>query len=101
MAEIGSEKIYGKLDVIDSKVDKLLFWKGEHIESHKLIERDVADSRAVLFENPGVVSKINALWNCKSATSERRRFWIEILRYLIVAGIVAVITWLLLLYKRV
>ncbi len=96
---IDNDKVYEKLDSIDGKVDQLLIWKAEHIATHELLERDTADNRAALFGNPGVVSKVNTLWSCKSNLTERRKFWLEILKYLIVAGIVAVITWLLMLYK--
>lgn len=99
MAELNGKKIYDQLNVIDSKLDELLIWKAEHITAHTLVERDVADNRAALFENPGVISKINTLWNCKSNITARKKFWLEILKYLIVAGIVTVVTWLLLLYK--
>ena len=99
MAELNGKKIYEKLDIIDGKVDEILLWKAAHITAHGLIERDVADNRAVLFENPGVISKLNTLWNCKSNVTEWKRFWLEIFKYLIVAGVVAVVTWLLLLYK--
>lgn len=99
MAELNGERIYEKLDLIDSKVDKLLIWKAGHVKAHELIERDVADNRATLFENPGLISKVDTLWNYKSDTTKWRKFWLEILKYLVVASIVGIVTWLLLLYK--
>lgn len=99
MAELNGNKIYEKLDLIDSKVDRLLIWKAEHVKAHELVERDVADNRAALFENPGLISKVYTLWNCKSNITKWRKFWLEILKYLVVAGIVGIVTWLLLFYK--
>jgi len=100
MTELNGKKIYEKLDSIDDKVGQLLIWKAEHVKQHEMLERDVADNRSVLFENPGVISKLNTLWNGRSSSSEWHKFWLEILKYLIVASIVAVVTWLLVLYKQ-
>lgn len=94
------EEIRDTVKAIDGKVNQLLIWKAEHTKAHELIERDVAETRDILFENPGLVSKVDRLWNCKSSITERRKFWLEVLKYLIVAGIVAIVTWLLLLYKK-
>ena len=99
MPELNAETIYNKLDAIDSKVDKLLIWKAEHVQSHELIERDVADSRAALFENPGVVSKVNTLWNSEKHSTKWHVFWMEVLKFLVIALAVGVVTWLLILYK--
>lgn len=99
MAELNGDKIYEKLDIIDGKVDKLLIWKAGHVKAHELVERDIADNRAVLFDNPGLISRVDTLWNCKSGTAKWREFWLGVLRYLVVAGVVAVVTWMLLLYK--
>jgi len=100
MAEQNSKDIHKKLDLIVSKIDKLLIWKAEHTKSHELVERDVADNRAMLFDNPGLISKVNTLWTCKKDITKWREFWLKILQYLIVAGIVTVITWLLMVYKK-
>ncbi|KKN28923.1 hypothetical protein LCGC14_0849210 [marine sediment metagenome] len=95
------EEIQEIVTATDGKVDQLLIWKASHTKEHELIERDVADSRAVLFENPGVVSKVNTLWNCNKDVTKWKDFWMSVLRYLIVAVIVAVVCWLLLLYKGI
>jgi len=95
------EEIQTIVTSTDGKVDQLLIWKAEHTKEHTLVERDVADNRAVLFENPGVISKVNTLWNCKHDITEWREFWLGTLRYLIVAVVVAVVGWLLLLYKGI
>jgi len=99
MAELNGEKVYQKLDLIDGKVDELLIWKATHVQAHEALERDVADHRSVLFENPGVIEKLNTLWNCKSSLSEYRRFWLDILKYVIITIVVATITWLLMIYR--
>ena len=100
MSELDGNRIYDKLETIDSKVDELLTWKTQHVASHVLIERDVGENRKALFSNPGIVSKVTALWNCKSDITNARKFWFEILKYLIVATIVGVVAWLLVLYKK-
>lgn len=100
MAEIDGEKIYEKLDAIDSKVDALLLWKVEHVESHKLVERDLQDMRTIIFDDPNLKSKVERLWNCKKNITRWREFWLWILRYLILTGIIGLVTWLLMLYKR-
>jgi len=99
MAELNGKKIYEKLDTIEDKINTILLWQGTHEKSHEFLERDIADNRAAIFKNPGLISKVNTLLNGKSTVTERRRFWLEILKYLIITGIVAVATWLLLLYK--
>ena len=97
--ERDNKEICSKLDTLNSKMDTLLTWKVKHITSHELIERDVADNRAALFENPGVISKVQTLWNCKKQITRWREFWMTVLQYLIIAGIVGVIGWVLLHYK--
>ncbi|KKM48095.1 hypothetical protein LCGC14_1558020 [marine sediment metagenome] len=92
---IDSDKVYEKLDSIDSKVDKLLIWKAAHVTAHESIERDVSDNRAALFENPGVISNMSYLLNCKKTLTRWQEFWMNVLRYLIVAAVVAVVIWLL------
>lgn len=99
MAELNGKRIYDILETIDSKVDTLLMWRGEHIESHKLLERDVSDNRAILFENPGLIQKVNTLLNCKTHITQWQKFWIEILKYIIIASIVSIISWLMIFYK--
>jgi len=100
MADLNSDKIYEKLDIIDNKVDQLLIWKAEHTKQHEMLERDVADNRSVLFENPGVIDKLNYLYNDANKHRVFSNFWLDILKYIIIAGTVAVVTWLLVLYKQ-
>ncbi len=99
MAEINAEDVYKKLDIIDVKVGQVLIWKAKHETAHELLERDIGDSRAAIFENPGLISKVSTLWNCKKDTTKWKEFWFGILRYLVVAVIVGVVAWLLVLYK--
>ena len=100
MADLNGEKIYQKLDAIEAKVDQLLLWKAEHTKEHEMLQRDVADNRAVLFENPGVVSKINTLSDIVNRQRTFSKFWADILKYAIIAFIVSIATWLLMLYKQ-
>jgi len=100
MAELNGNKIYEKLEAIEAKVDKLLLWKVEHVEAHKLLERDVADVRSSLFDNPGIIDRVNALWNYRTDVTRWRQFWLDVFRYVLVASIVGVATWLLIIYKQ-
>ncbi len=97
--ELNGERIYKSLGEISKKLDQLLIWKAEHTTAHALIERDVADSRNTLFGNPGIVTKVASLWDSQTKGTKWKDFWIGILKVLIVATIVAVVTWLLVHYK--
>jgi len=99
MADLNGSKIYEKLETIENKVDQLLIWRAEHNKQHEMLERDIACNRAALFENPGVLDKLNSLWENRSSAKIWHNFWMEILKYLIVAGVVSFVTWMLVLYK--
>jgi len=81
------DTIYSKLEVVDDKVDKLLIWKAEHSKEHETVGRDIEEVRTILFENPGLKSQVERLWNCKkdvtNQRTKRRNFWMWILRLLI------------------
>ncbi len=94
------EQICNKLDVIDSKVDTLLLWKAEHREEHKSISRDVSENRKTLFSNPGVVARVNDLWNTKLRSSKWTNYWLAILTTITTASIIGVSIWLLMIFKE-
>lgn len=99
MSDLG--QIYSKLETIDSKVDELLQWKAGHDKGHETIDRDITEVRDVLFENPGLKSRVERLWNCKNSISRWGDFWTYILKVIIAVSVLGVIGWLLGLYRSI
>lgn len=99
MSDLG--QIYNKLEEVDEKVDKLLTWQAVHDTKHEVVDRDINEVREVLFENPGLKSKVERLWNGRKDSFRWRDLWMYVLRVLIIAGILGVIGWLLGLYRSV
>lgn len=95
-----NDEILEKLNEMDIKLDELLTWKAVHREEHKIIHRDVTEVRAVLFENPGLKAQVQTLVNCKRHISKWKDFWMAVLRTVLAAAIMAVIIWLMLIYKK-
>jgi len=95
-----TEAILDKLNKMDSKLDELLTWKAVHKTEHKVINRDVTEIRETLFDNPGLKSQVQTLMNSKRHISKWRDFWMGVLRAVIAAAIVAVVMWLMLIYKK-
>ena len=95
-----SDQVLEKLNKMDDKLDELLRWKAAHQESHKIIDRDIIEVRDTLFENPGLKSQVQTLINCKQNISRWRNFWIDVLKFVTVAAIVAVLTWCMVLYQK-
>jgi len=95
-----TEAILDKLNDMDSKLDELLLWKAVHKTEHKIINRDVTEIRETLFDNPGLKSQVQTLMNSKRHISKWRDFWMGVLRTVIAAAIVAVLMWLMLIYKK-
>jgi len=95
-----SDQILEKLNGMDTKLDELLLWKAAHRESHKIIDRDITEVRDTLFENPGLKSQVQTLVNCKQNISRWRNFWMDVLKLVVVAAIIAVLSWFLFLYKK-
>ena len=95
-----SEAIIEKLEVMDDKLDELLTFKAVHKEEHKVIHRDVTEIRETLFENPGLKSQVQTLMNGRRDISKGKEFWMGVLKTVVAAIIIAVIIWLMLIYKK-
>ena len=95
-----NDVILEKLNEMDVKLDELLTWKAVHKEEHKTVHRDVSEIRDVLFENPGLKAQVQMLMNCKRNISKWKEFWMGVLRTVIAAAIVAILMWLMLIYKK-
>jgi len=95
-----SEAVIEKLEVMDDKLDELLTFKAVHKEEHKVIHRDVTEIRETLFENPGLKSQVQTLMNGRRDISKGKEFWMGVLKTVVAAIIIAVIIWLMLIYKK-
>ena len=95
-----SEAILDKLNKMDIKLDKLVTWKEVHIQEHKTISRDVEEIRDTLYDNPGLKSQLQTIMNGRKNVSKWRDFWLGVLKIVIGAAIVAVLMWLMLVYKK-
>lgn len=93
-------EVLDKLNTMDTKLDELLLWKAAHEESHKTIDRDITEVRDTLFENPGLKSQVQTLMNCKQGISRWTNFWMGVLKVVIAAIIVMVLTWFMVLYQK-
>ena len=100
------KRVDATLQSMDGKLDELIVWKAVLNERCGAHREQTDNIRTVLFENnpnPGLVSKVNSLTNCKKDIQETQKLWkttlIYILSRLLVVGIIALISWLLLVYK--
>lgn len=95
------------LKEMNGKLDRLVIWQAAHKEQHVLIQRDIGEVRIVLFgknKKQGLVSTVEKLSFCKDENKTRRifvrGFLMSVLRYVVAGIIMAVIGWLLFLYKN-
>jgi len=95
-----SDVILEKLNEMDIKLDELLTWKAVHKTEHKVIHRDVSEIRETLFDNPGIKSQVQTLMNGRRNISKGKEFWMGVLKTVVAAIIIAVIIWLMLIYKK-
>ena len=93
-------EVLEKLDTMDGKLDELLIWKAGHDEKHESIARDITEVREVLFDNPGLKTKVEGLMHNKNNIGRTRDFWMYVLKVIIAAAIIAIIAWLLKFYKN-
>ena len=95
------EQIYEKLESVDGKVDTLLVWKARIDERCKAHRQQTDELRETVFENPGLKSKVERLWNCKKAMTRQKEFWLGVLRTVLSYGIIGIAVWLLFIFKKV
>lgn len=93
--------ILEKVTSTDSKVDKLLQWKAALDERCSTRGHTLDRICKTLYNNSngGLVGKVNSLLNCKESIRSTRAFFVTILQKVITYGIIAIIIWLLILYK--
>lgn len=90
------QQIISKLDNINTKVDQLLLWKAalnERCDSHL---KNTNEMHKTLYDNPGIVSKVQRLENCKKflASNQSRwaDFWMYLLKALVVISVVSFVS---------
>lgn len=97
---MAEKDIIAKLDVIDDKLDKSITWQEVHDKSHEAIEEKVEEVRHTLYHNPGgLKSQVQRLCNGKKALKRWQEFAFSIGQRLISWAVIAVIIWLLVMYK--
>lgn len=94
------------LKLINDNLVELGKWRAALDERCKAHREQTDDMRTVLFEdnpNPGLVKQVNSLSNCKKSIQETQKLWkttlIYILSRLTIVGVIALIGWLLSVYK--
>jgi len=99
-----------QLDRIEAKLDDLIAWKEETNawrarldERCRMHRQQTTEHHNVLFDNPGIRSKVDRLWNCKTDLSDQRtlirNFIMGVLKIVTATAIIVLIGWFLLLYK--
>ncbi len=88
--------IYDKLNTMDTKLDEIVTWKEVHLEAHKQIGTFLGDCRKTLYggDEMGLEGKVNLLW-------QRGSFINYVLRIVIAAVVIALLTFVLKTYKVV
>lgn len=82
------------------KLDELLIWRAVLDERCGTHRQQTDDVRETLYGNPnGVVKKVNSLWNGKKYASKQRDFWMYVLKIVVAAGVIGLVSWMLLVYK--
>ena len=94
-----SEEIINKLNKMDGKLDEIKTWQAVHAEKHEALDEDVKEVRDTVYNNPGLKSRVQTLWDSRKEISKRREFWMRILNVVIAALVIAVIMWAVGLYR--
>lgn len=88
------------LKSMHGKLDKLLIWRAALDERCTAHREQTDDVRETLYGNPnGVVKKVNTLWNGKKHATKWKDFWMYVLKIIVAASIISLVSWLLLVYK--
>lgn len=94
-----SEAIMKKLGEMDGKLDEITTWQAVHAEKHEALDEDVKEVRGTVYNNPGLKSRVQTLWDSRKEISKRREFWMRILNVVIAALVIAAIMWAMSLYR--
>jgi len=97
-------EVKDSLKSMDGKLDELITWKAVLNERCETRKEQTDEMRETLYGNPnGIVKTVNSLWNCKKSILETQKLWkttlVYILSRLIIVSIIALVSWLLLVYK--
>lgn len=93
--------ILEKVTSTDEKVDNLLQWKAKLDERCTTRGENLERLNKIIYGNPnnGLISKVQQLLNCKENIRNTRTFFLTILQKILTYGGIAIIVWLLWLYK--
>jgi len=50
--------------------------------------------------NSGIIGKVNQLYNSRNRDKAWSGFWVDVLKFLVATATVAIVTWLLIIYKQ-
>jgi hypothetical protein len=95
-----------RLAAIDKKLDKMIIWQAAHAEAHRRIEGDVEELRATIYGNgrSGLKQEFTAhAQRCRDRTcpSPIQKAALGVAEKVIAGGVLALIAWLLLVYRDV
>ncbi len=100
------DRIYGSLKSIDEKLTVVLEWKGavdERCCAHTKQTEELRDTVFGIEPNPGLKGNVAKLMNCKSSKQKSSaRVWsflFGLVKGLMVVSIVAIVAWLLTMWK--
>jgi len=94
------DRMTEQLDRIEKMLNELIAWKTgmeERCKTHLAVTKE---HHATLYENPGLRSRVENLEYCKGNLNKVRNFSMDVLKMLVVATIIAMIAWLLFMYKK-
>ena len=97
-----NQTILSKLDDMDGKLDTLVLWKAAHSKEHETVNRDIIELRTDVYggdNSDGIKTHVQSLMNCKNNINKSKEFWYGILKLLIVAAVISLVTFLCQMYK--
>lgn len=85
-----------------AKLSELVEWKAGMEKTCEAQRDKVTELREAVFANPsGIRYKVESLWNCKNGVTQWREFWRCILKALIIAGIIALASWVFFAFRHI
>ncbi len=97
------QQILDTVQATGKKVDELVKWQVAMDEKCLAHRGQTDDLKLTVYGNPGnngLKDKVLKLWCCKKSMSRWRDFWMGVWRLVAAGLIIAVGTWLFLLYKN-
>lgn len=97
------DDVHSEIKQVNEKMDTVIEWKGT-VDQRCEDRGDTIDGlQKTLFGNPakqdGVVSKVQALMTCKNQVKNRKEWAMGIVAGVLKWAIIAIIVWLLVMWK--